>query len=165
MSVDTDKMIAALRAGSHWSDFPNEETGQVLIDCMLGILDALSEHLDEPVTLGSFARVKALIAQHMLDTEYNKKMIGVMPPAYCLALPDELIEAGVAMLHTAIEMLGTVAENPEAFLAQKSLDEDTFFSHPHLFNFSEEIMTLYRAGKLTFARLLELDPQPLVEMG
>lgn len=181
MSIDIDKVLAAVRAMPSWSEVPNELAGHVLIDFVRGLPELLGERLEERVTLGGFLTVKALIAQNMLDSGFVKKMIaaansdavdvpleglaGALAGLASAFFDDEtMLSMGHTALEQVVETHNEIAENPEDFLAQQGVDEETFFAHPRAVGLSGEVMDLYRAGELTFARLLELQPEPLIKM-
>jgi hypothetical protein len=164
MSQITGKQVlAALMKDPEYSAQPASVLA-VTDPFMLGIPEALKDHLDNVVTLATLMDAKVAFLRYCVAGEYVKKVVAAMPEdSFGWMSAESAGEMMQGMMDQMVEMLAEMVKDVPAFLEAQGITEEQMMAHPKGVALKPSVLKLYKAGTLTIADVLKMQPMVIVK--
>ncbi len=131
---------------------------------MLAIPDVLKDHLDKIVTLATLMDAKITFLRYCVANEYVKKVVAAMPEdSFGWLDAKEAAEMMQGMMAQVVELLAEVVKDAPAFLESQGITEEQMMAHPKGGALRPNVFKLYKAGTLTIADVLKMQPMVIVK--
>lgn len=131
---------------------------------MLAIPEALKDHLDKIVTLATLMDAKIAFLRYCVANDYVKKVVSAMPEdSFGWMDADSMAEMMQNMMAQVVEMLAEVVKDAPAFLEAQGITEEQMMAHPKGVALKPSLLKLYKAGTLTIADVLKMQPMVIIK--
>ncbi len=164
MSKITGKQIlAALMKDPEYSAQPASVLA-VTDPFMLAIPDALKDHLDKIVTLATLMDAKIAFLRYCVENDYVKKVVAAMPEdSFGWMDAKGVVEMMQGIMAQVVEILAEFVKDVPAFLESQGITEEQMMAHPKGVALKPNVLKLYKAGNLTIADVLKMQPMVIVK--
>jgi len=153
------QILAALMKDPEYSAQPASVLA-VTDPFMLGIPEALKDHLDNVVTLATLMDAKIAFLRYLVDNEYVKKVVAAMPKdSFGLMDAKEVAEMMLDAMGQVIEIFAEVVKDVPTFLEALEITEEQMMVQA----LNPNTLKLYKTGTLTIAVVLKMQPMVIVK--
>lgn len=138
---------------SEFTDLPKpmQEALKPFIEALPTVL---ADQLDNRATLVGISKAKVTFLRYCLDNDLAGKIILKMLGHYTKSSSSEMMEASMRQL---LDSIDEIVQNAQAILEAQAVSEDEVMRSESV-GLNPEALSLYLAGELTIAKLLEVQP-------
>ena len=157
------QILDALMQDSEYSAQP-VSVREVMEPFMLAIPEVLKDHLDKTVTLATLMDAKIAFLRYCVANDFVKKVVGAMPEeSFDWLDANSAASMMQGMMSQVVEMLAKVVKDAPAFLEAQGITEEEMMAHPKGVALRPDVFRLYKAGTLTIADVLKMQPTVIVK--
>lgn len=160
--ITGQEVLDALMRDSEYLIYPKQVL-DVMKPFMLAIPEVLKDILGKKVTLDTLLEAKVVFLRYLCENGYVSAVVKSMPEELLGILGrDDVLELMEGMVSELVEMLAEMAKDVPAFLEGQGVTEEQVMADPSM-ALKPNVLELYKAGKLTVADLLRLQPMVIVK--